>query len=73
MMKKIILIVYKFRFGRPLYKGEIEENTPPGDLIVSLDAKDDDPGMYGELQFEILGRANKEFFKIDEKGQCNVN
>ena len=67
----IIFCFYLFiRFDRPLYKGEISENTPPGEIVVTVKAVDKDPGPYGSVNYEILGLVDRESFKIDEKGMC---
>ena len=48
------------------------ENTPPGEIVVTVEAVDKDPGPYGSINYEILGLVDRESFKIDEKGICCV-
>ncbi|XP_042236772.1 protocadherin Fat 1-like, partial [Homarus americanus] len=56
------------RFLRTLYEGRVDENSAPGQLVLTLQAQDPDAGGFGALQYHILHQTTEGTFKIDKEG-----
>ncbi|XP_071532452.1 fat-like cadherin-related tumor suppressor homolog isoform X3 [Panulirus ornatus] len=59
---------YVPRFSRTVYEGRVEENSAPGQLILTLHAHDPDAGGYGVLRYDILDQTAEGAFRIDKEG-----
>lgn len=47
-----------------MYLERVAENTPPG-VIFTAEAHDKDTGIYGQLEYSIIGGNGQEFFDIN--------
>lgn len=56
------------RFSRTVYEGRVEENSAPGQLVLTLHAHDPDAGGFGALQYDILDQTAEGTFRIDKEG-----
>ena len=41
------------RFSQPLYEVSLTENTPPGTVVVTVEALDHDEGLNGAVEFQF--------------------
>ena len=42
-------------FGKPIYDGEVPENSPAGTPIINVTAVDADKGMFGVVTYSLAG------------------
>ena len=47
------------RFSKPLYEVLVTENTPPGTVIVTLQAFDDDEAQNGVIDFQFAASTQE--------------
>ncbi|XP_016298697.1 protocadherin-10-like [Sinocyclocheilus anshuiensis] len=45
-------------FDKPLYKARIPENSPPGASVITVNAKDADEGLNGEVIYSFINHDN---------------
>ncbi|KTG04954.1 hypothetical protein cypCar_00031467, partial [Cyprinus carpio] len=45
-------------FDKPLYKARITENSPPGASVITVNAKDADEGLNGEVIYSFINHDN---------------
>ncbi len=45
-------------FNKPLYKVRIPENSPPGASVITVNAKDADDGLNGEVIYSFINHDN---------------
>ena len=66
------------RFSKPLYEVFLTENTPPGTVVVTVDAFDDDEGQNGVIDFQFAvstqeSMASRVFSINNSTGQILVS
>ncbi|KAM3866649.1 protocadherin alpha-3-like [Diretmus argenteus] len=64
-------------FIKPLYKAKVLENTPPGATVISVQARDLDEGLNGEIVYSFINHDNDnnvDLFSINSTtGEITVN
>ncbi|GMT23971.1 hypothetical protein PFISCL1PPCAC_15268, partial [Pristionchus fissidentatus] len=52
------------RFEQSSYELTLEENSPPGSIVGTISATDDDEGDNAKIEFRIFGGSDARFFDI---------
>lgn len=61
-------------FSHNVYLVALPENTPPGKLIATISAIDEDIGNYGQFTYTIESKHFRNWFRIDsETGELLLN
>ncbi|XP_046393425.1 cadherin-87A-like [Ischnura elegans] len=58
-------------FSEPEYHATINENSPLGTLVITVNATDGDDGDFGKVKYSLLGE-HQEDFTILESGEIQV-
>ncbi|XP_064017482.1 protocadherin beta-16-like isoform X4 [Pogoniulus pusillus] len=62
-------------FDRDVYEVRLDENSPPGQLVIRVLARDADEGSYGKLQYAFTetSEGSQQFFDINiDTGEIRV-
>lgn len=54
-------------FKNVVFTGSVLENSPPGTLVLSITAQDEDKGKDGEIRYSIKDGTDLSMFSIDEE------
>ncbi|XP_054244968.1 protocadherin beta-15-like [Indicator indicator] len=63
------------RFSREVYEVRLAENSPPGQLVVRVEATDPDEGSYGKVQygFTQISKGSRQLFELNaDTGEIRV-
>lgn len=55
------------RFNQSFFDGYVSENSPPGTLVIDLEAVDIDSAKNAVVQYSIIGGSGKDLFAIDSE------
>lgn len=54
-------------FTRAIYDVNFEENSPPGSLVATVLATDNDRGSFGQVEYDIQSDHLLDYFAIDSE------